>query len=83
MNMKRFQVDVKFCDTETDKMIIETDSFREAINKYDELRQTLLNSPITCEFDLIIMYIRADTNVPANEQMPIVLSSVETKLIEF
>lgn len=81
--MLKFQVDVRVKETQTDRTILETNSFREAVAKYDELRGYLANELGVCTFDIVIMYVRADDLTPAGDAVSMVASSIETKVVEW
>lgn len=77
----KYKIDVRVHNGQYDKVILQTNDFREALSKFDELKATLEEFNHACEFDIVAWYVWSDTY--QGEYVPVVMASIETNVKEW
>jgi len=79
MNPKpKYSVEVRQRGAHQDDILLQTDAFRDALAEYERLTTKLAETLNTCSYDIVAFYVRDTGNY-----IPVVMSSVETKLMEY
>ena len=80
--MAKFVVDVRKMHDQVDMTILETEDFREALKKYDDLSSQMAEHTTACDFDIVIMYVKTDSHANPGDDIPVVMSIVEVRVVE-
>jgi len=82
-SLKKYSVEIRLRDEQNDEIIIRTNDFREALEKYDELKGVLSIRKDACSFDMACFYVLVDAYHTPGEYFPVVFSSLEPCVCEW
>ena len=78
----KFQVDVRKVSTQSDITILNTENFREAVAEYDRLTEKMEEQTTACDYDIVIMYVKTDNHCNPDDNVPVVMSMLDIRVVE-
>lgn len=82
VKVPKYEIDIRCHEGHSDVCVLKTDSFREALEKFNELKIKLADLQYACNFDIIAWYVWNDMGCHP-EYIPVVMCSVETSVVEW